>query len=148
MIRIQTEDFDVGALYEQLCVSPSVGGVVNFIGRVRDYNQGEDVTGLYLEHYPGMTEKALKEIVDEAKQRWTLAELIVVHRIGELSLTDQIVFVGASSVHREEAFKACEFVMDYLKNRAPFWKKECTTSGQRWVEAESKDFQATQRWIE
>ncbi|WP_087016159.1 molybdopterin synthase catalytic subunit MoaE [Thaumasiovibrio subtropicus] len=146
MICVQVEDFDVGKLYDKLCRSSDVGGVVTFVGRVRDFNQGHDVTGLYLEHYPGMTESALEEIAHQAKARWPLSELIIVHRVGELSLTEQIVFVGASSAHREAAFSACQFVMDFLKNRAPFWKKECTTTGQRWVEAEQKDADALKRW--
>ncbi|WP_413111516.1 molybdopterin synthase catalytic subunit MoaE [Thaumasiovibrio sp. DFM-14] len=147
MVIIQHEDFDVATLYHQLASSPSVGGVVSFVGKVRDFNQGRDVTGLLLEHYPGMTEKALNEIICEAKQRWPIEQAIVVHRVGQLALNDQIVFVGVSSPHRKAAFAASEFIIDYLKTRAPFWKKETTQQGEDvWVEAEEKDKHAEAKW--
>jgi len=113
---------------------------------VRDRNQGQDVHGLTLEHYPGMTEKALMDIVLQAKQRWSLGRVTVIHRIGRLNLADQIVFVGVTSQHREAAFQAAEFIMDYLKNDAPFWKKERTKQGERWVEFNDKDKAAAKRW--
>lgn len=147
MISVQTEDFDLGREYQALITNnPADGAVVTFVGLVRDYNQGNQVSGLTLEHYPGMTEKALTKIVEEAKQKWPLGRVKVIHRVGPLGLSDQIVFVGVSSKHREAAFEACQFIMDYLKNRAPFWKKERTTQGERWVEAEDKDKKADQRW--
>lgn len=144
---MQEQDFDVGLEYSNLIDSNATdGAVVCFAGLVRDFNQGNMVHGLTLEHYPGMTEKALLEIVTEAKSRWSLGKVRVIHRVGDLDLGDQIVFVGVTSRHREAAFEANQFIMDFLKNRAPFWKKERTNSGQRWVEAEDKDKKAQERW--
>lgn len=151
-IRIQTEDFDVGAEYQQLISNNrSDGAVVFFVGLVRDHNQGDAVRGLFLEHYPGMTERALQQIEDNARARWPLGRVHIVHRVGQLGINDQIVFVGCSSRHREAAFEACQFIMDYLKNRAPFWKKETlqqadATTPHRWVEAAEKDLKAAERW--
>ncbi|MBP8268190.1 MAG: molybdopterin synthase catalytic subunit MoaE, partial [Aeromonas sp.] len=123
------------------------GAIVSFVGKVRDFNQGEHVKGLALEHYPGMTEKALANIVAEARGRWPLQECTLIHRIGELLLGDQIVLVVVSSAHREAAFEACHFIMDFLKTRAPFWKKELIADGvQRWVEARASDDAALARW--
>jgi molybdopterin synthase catalytic subunit len=122
--------------------------VVTFVGLVRDINQGNSVKELTLEHYPGMTEKSLKTIVQQAKQRWSLGKVRVIHRIGRLKLNDQIVFVGVTSRHREAAFAASQFIMDYLKNQAPFWKKETTDDGEDWVDFNEKDQQAMQRWQE
>ena len=148
MISVQTADFNLNDEYLKLTLDNSKdGAVVTFVGLVRDYNQGNQVTGLTLEHYPGMTEKALVEIVDKAKARWQLGRVRIIHRVGELHLSDQIVFVGVSSQHRVEAFEACQFIMDYLKNDAPFWKKEATTEGSRWVEAENKDVEAQKKWL-
>ena len=122
-VSVQVEDFSLNDEYERLAEGTSAGAVVTFVGKVRDMNLGDNVTGLSLEHYPGMTEKALGEICDEAEQRWPLLKIRVIHRVGDLDIGDQIVFVGVSSAHRGAAFEACEFVMDYLKTKAPFWKK-------------------------
>ncbi len=146
MISIQQEDFSVAEEYQKLNTSDCDGAIVTFVGKVRDMNLGDKVTGLALEHYPGMTEKALAEIIDEAQTRWSLTHVRIVHRIGQLTLGDQIVFVGVSSAHRDAAFKACEFIMDYLKTRAPFWKKERLTDEARWIEARYTDEAAAQRW--
>jgi molybdopterin synthase catalytic subunit len=147
MISIQYEDFDVGAEYKALTQGDlSAGGVVTFVGRVRDLNLSRDVLGLHLEHYPGMTEKSLQDITDEAKNRWQILRCNIIHRIGDLQLGDNIVFVGVSSAHREDAFQAAEFIMDYLKTRAPFWKKELTRQGSVWIESQEKDTQSAKRW--
>jgi len=146
-VRIQTTDFDAGAELAALRANDArVGAVAAFIGTVRDLNEGSGVSTMTLEHYPGMTEKALQAILDEARQRWDLLAALVIHRVGELAPTDQIVLVAVTSAHRGEAFAACEFVIDYLKTRAPFWKKEVTPDGPRWVEAREADDQAAARW--
>ena len=146
-IRIQTEDFDAGAEIAKLRAgNPKVGAIASFVGVCRDVNDGESVATMTLEHYPGMTEKALAQIVDEAIARWRIIDVTVVHRVGELKPTDQIVLVVVSSGHRGDAFAACEFLMDYLKTRAPFWKKEQTPEGERWVEARTSDDDAARRW--
>jgi molybdopterin synthase catalytic subunit len=146
-IRIQTEDFDAGAEIAKLRAgNPAVGAVASFVGVCRDRNDGEAVATMTLEHYPGMTEKALEKIVEEALTRWKILDVTVVHRVGELEPTDQIVLVVVSGAHRGEAFAACEFLMDYLKTRAPFWKKEQTPAGARWVEARASDDDAAARW--
>ncbi|GAK86587.1 molybdenum cofactor biosynthesis protein MoaE [Vibrio ponticus] len=131
-VLVQVADFNVGDEYQALAQSNASGAVVTFVGKVRDMNLGDDVVGLSLEHYPGMTEKALAEICDEAEQRWPLEAIRVIHRVGDMTTGDQIVFVGVASAHRGAAFEACEFVMDYLKTKAPFWKKERTTEATRW----------------
>ena len=147
-ISVQTQDFDMAVEYKSLIDNNSTdGAVVTFVGLVRDFNQGNNVTGLTLEHYPGMTEKALNDIVTTAQGKWPLGKIRVIHRVGELALSDQIVFVGVTSKHREAAFSATQFIMDFLKNRAPFWKKEVTNIGERWVEAEQKDKAAEQKWL-
>lgn len=147
MIVIQPNDFDVGEEYKALVADDtSAGAVVTFVGRVRDLNVGRDVLGLHLEHYPGMTEKSLQTIVDEAQSRWKILRCKIIHRIGDLRLGDNIVFVGVSSAHREDAFHAAEFLMDYLKTRAPFWKKELTQAGSVWIESQEKDTNAVKRW--
>lgn len=147
MISIQQHDFDVGEEYTALIANDTAAGaVVTFVGRVRDLNLGRDVLGLHLEHYPGMTEKSLQEIVNEAHSRWKILRWKIIHRIGDLHLGDNIVFVGVSSAHREDAFHATEFLMDYLKTRAPFWKKEVTTAGSLWVGLQEKDVSAVKRW--
>jgi molybdopterin synthase catalytic subunit len=146
-VRVQTGDFDAGreiALLRQ--GNPQVGAVAAFVGVVRDMNDGAAVADMLLEHYPGMTEKAVAEIIDQAKSRWDIFEVLVVHRVGQLKPTDQIVLVVVSSSHRGDAFAACEFVMDYLKTQAPFWKKEQTPDGARWVEARASDEVAAERW--
>jgi molybdopterin synthase catalytic subunit len=146
-IRIQAEDFDAGAEIAKLRAgNPKVGAVASFVGVCRDANDGESVATMTLEHYPGMTEKALAKIVDEALARWRIIDVTVVHRVGKLKPTDQIVLVVVTSAHRGDAFAACEFLMDYLKTRAPFWKKEETPGGARWVEARSSDDDAAARW--
>jgi molybdopterin synthase catalytic subunit len=146
-IRIQTEDFDAGAEIARLRAgNPAVGAVASFVGVCRDRNDGEAVATMTLEHYPGMTEKALAQIVDDAMARWKLLDATVIHRVGELRPTDQIVLVVVTSAHRGDAFAACEFLMDYLKTRAPFWKKEETPAGARWVEARTSDDEAAARW--
>jgi len=148
MISVQFEDFSVAEEYAKLAEGTDAGAVVTFIGKVRDFNQGEAITGLSLEHYPGMTEKSLEEIVVQACERWPLLQTRVIHRVGDLDLGDQIVFVGVSSAHRGAAFQACEFIMDYLKTRAPFWKKEQTPDESRWVDARETDSSAADRWQE
>ena len=146
-VRIQTEDFDVGAEVNAMRLSnPNIGAVVSFVGQVRDLNDGDNVASMTLEHYPGMTEKSLESIVEQAKNRWAIEDALVVHRVGELKPLDQIVLVLVASAHRKDAFAACEFMMDYLKTEAPFWKKEQTPSGERWVEAKDSDDQAKSRW--
>ena len=146
-VRVQTEDFDVAQELTQLRgANPAVGAVAAFIGVVRDLNDSTEVRTLTLEHYPGMTEKALADIVAEATRRWDVCDALVVHRVGRLEPTDQIVLVAVASAHRGEAFAACEFIMDYLKTRAPFWKKENTAAGERWVEARASDDDAAARW--
>jgi molybdopterin synthase catalytic subunit len=146
-VRIQTEDFDLSAEIAALRAGRAgVGAVVSFVGTVRDINQGTGVSSLTLEHYPGMTDKSLQEIVAQAKSRWQLDEVLVIHRVGPLLPLEQIVLVAVSSAHRGEAFEACEFVMDWLKTRAPFWKKEATPQGERWVDARESDDAAAARW--
>ena len=146
-IRVQTEDFDAGLEIRKVCDGNArIGAVASFVGLVRDINDGSAVAGMTLEHYPEMTEKALGVIVDEAKGRWQILECTVIHRVGVLMPADQIVLVIVASGHRGHAFAACEFIMDYLKTRAPFWKKEQTTSGERWVEAREGDDTAASRW--
>jgi molybdopterin synthase catalytic subunit len=146
-VRIQTADFDVSAEIAALRRgNPGIGAVASFIGVVRDVNEGGAVAGMTLEHYPGMTEKAIEEIVDQARARWSVLDARVIHRVGALKPTDQIVLVIIASAHRGDAFAACEFIMDYLKTRAPFWKKEATGSGSRWVEARVSDNIAAERW--
>jgi molybdopterin synthase catalytic subunit len=146
-IRIQSEPFDPNLEIDLLrSGNPAIGGIVSFVGLMRDLNQGERVSAMNLEHYPGMTEKALHDIVDEANRRWDLLGCRVVHRVGELLPTDTIVLVAVASAHRGEAFRACEFIIDYLKTRAPFWKKEVTQKGARWVDARGADQIAEKRW--
>ncbi len=146
-VRIQIQDFDAGDEIAALRrANPKIGAVASFIGVCRDANDGDAVKKMTLEHYPGMTEKALENIVAEAKRRWDVIEALVVHRVGELKPADQIVLVVVTGAHRGEAFAACEFIMDYLKTRAPFWKKEETPRGARWVEARTSDDEAAQRW--
>jgi molybdopterin synthase catalytic subunit len=146
-VRVQHEDFDAGREIARIREgNPQVGAVTTFVGVVRDMNDGSAVAGMELEHYPGMTEKAITSIIDEAKSRWDILDVHVIHRIGRLKPTDQIVLVVVASGHRGDSFAACEFVMDYLKTRAPFWKKEETPDGARWVEARTSDDTAAERW--
>jgi molybdopterin synthase catalytic subunit len=153
-VSVQTEDFDVGAEYAELRrLAANVGAVTTFTGLVREFYQGGScgdsdnrVLSLYLEHYPGMTEKALQDIVNKARDRWQILSCKVIHRIGELYAGDQIVFVGVASAHRGDAFAAAEFIMDYLKTQAPFWKKQRTSAGEDWIESRDSDKDAASRW--
>ena len=146
-IRIQEKDFDISAEIAALRKGDArVGAVASFLGTVRDMNDGSQVKEMALEHYPGMTEKALEEIASQAKARWDIYDTLVIHRIGPLLPEDQIVLVVVTSAHRGEAFAACEFIMDYLKTAAPFWKKEETPDGARWVDARVTDDAAMARW--
>ncbi|MGI9046726.1 MAG: molybdopterin synthase catalytic subunit MoaE [Burkholderiales bacterium] len=146
-VRIQTEDFATGEEIARLRAgNPKIGAIAAFVGLVRDVNEGDAVRELTLEHYPEMTGKALSAILDEAKQRWEVIDATIVHRIGSLKPTDQIVLVIVASSHRGDAFAACEFLMDFLKTHAPFWKKEQTGQGARWVEARESDDSAAMRW--
>ncbi len=146
-VRIQTADFDVSAEIATLRRGkPGVGAVASFVGVVRDINDGGAVAEMTLEHYPGMTEKAIEEIIGQARGRWGVLDALVIHRVGTLRPADQIVLVVVTSSHRGDAFAACEFIMDYLKTQAPFWKKEQTAKGARWVEARETDDIAAERW--
>lgn len=145
-VAVQTARFDPGAEMAQLAGLPDVGAQVCFVGQVRDFGDSQAVTALELEHYPGMTEKSLLAILDQARARWPLAAARVVNRVGYLPLGEAIVLVLTASAHRGDAFAACEFIMDYLKRDAPFWKKEHTAAGSHWVEAKHSDQQAAQRW--
>ncbi|HQR22035.1 MAG TPA: molybdopterin synthase catalytic subunit MoaE [Burkholderiaceae bacterium] len=146
MIRVQREEFDVNAEIARLRSDARIGAIACFIGVVRDLNDGDAVAAMTLEHYPGMTEKALEGIAAQARERWDLYDVLVIHRVGELRPTDPIVLVVVTSAHRGDAFAACEFVMDYLKTEAPFWKKESTPAGERWVDARDSDDAARERW--
>ncbi len=147
-ISVQTEPFDITAIQDALrAESPTIGALVSFVGLMRDINEGDAVSTMTLEHYPGMTEKALAAIVAEANKRWNLIGIRVIHRVGELKPQDPIVMVAVTSRHRGEAFQACEFIIDYLKSRAPFWKKENTPEGDRWVDARHSDQTAEARWL-
>ena len=146
-VRVQTEDFDVGAELTALRAGDGrVGAVASFVGVVRDLSEGQTISAMTLEHYPGMTEKALEAIVADARARWDIFDALVIHRVGPLLPCDQIVLVAVSSAHRGEAFAACEFIMDYLKTQAPFWKKEDTPEGGHWVDARDSDDVALKRW--
>ena len=146
-VRIQTQDFDAGAEIAALRRdNPKVGAVASFIGVCRDANDGDAVIRMTLEHYPGMTQSAIRKIVDQAGERWKVMDCCVIHRYGALQPGDQIVLVAVASAHRGDAFAACEFIMDYLKTRAPFWKKEETLQGTRWVDARTSDDEAAERW--
>ncbi len=148
MINVTENDFNVAEEYQALINNNSQdGAVVFFVGLVRDFNQGHSIKGLHLEYYPAMTENALKVIVEKAKERWPIGRVRLIHRVGSLNINDQIVFVGVSSQHREASFEAAQFIMDFLKTEAPFWKKEVTADeGERWVEANQKDQLARKRW--
>ena len=147
-VHVQAEDFDLGQELTSMRLAGhgNVGAVVSFVGLVRDMNEGDAINTLTLEHYPEMTQKALEAIELEAKTRWDVISTLIIHRVGTLKPQDQIVLVAVSSAHRGEAFKACEFIMDYLKTSAPFWKKEATNQGERWVEAKVSDDAAKARW--
>ena len=146
-IKIQQQDFDLQTEYQTVLNSEAVSGaVVTFTGLVRDFNDGHQVTGLVLEHYPGMTEKALIKIAEQAQERWELEAISIIHRVGQLALGEQIVLVAIASKHRGDAFSGCEFIMDYLKTKAPFWKKETTEHGDIWVAAKESDEQKASAW--
>ncbi len=146
-VTIQTGDFDLGAEVAALRAGDGgVGAVASFIGTVRDRNDGAQVSRMELEHYPGMTERSIEAMIDQAFERFSILGARVVHRVGPLDIGDQIVLVVVSSAHRGQAFQACEFLMDYLKTQAPFWKKETTPDGARWVDARVADDQALERW--
>ena len=146
-VRVQEADFDTGRELEAMTRGrKGVGALASFTGLVRDRNDGAAVSGMTLEHYPGMTERALEDICAQAHARWDLDDTLVIHRIGPLQPGDRIVLVGVTSAHRGEAFSACEFIMDFLKTRAPFWKREETPGGARWVEARASDDSAAEKW--
>ena len=146
-VRVQSNDFDVGAELAALRgANPKVGAIASFVGLARDVNDGREVLDLTLEHYPGMTERALEDIVAQARQRWDIIDALIVHRIGVIAPLGQIVLVAVTSLHRHDAFEACRFLIDYLKTDAPFWKKESTPQGSRWVEARSSDERARAAW--
>lgn len=148
-VSVQEADFDVGSEIAELSAGRrDVGAVASFVGLVRDVNDDSGVHAMTLEHYPGMTERALADIVEQARARWSLLGVRVIHRYGRLEPADRIVFVGVASSHRGDAFAACEFIMDYLKTRAPFWKREETAEGARWVDARESDDSAAARWSE
>jgi len=146
-VQIQTEDFDLSREVAQLrAAQPAVGAVCSFIGTVRDRNEGDQVSSLELEHYPGMTEQSIQGMMAEAAERFDILGARVIHRVGLMQPLDQIVLVAVTSAHRGESFQACEFLMDYLKTQAPFWKKEATPGGHRWVDARVSDDKALARW--
>jgi molybdopterin synthase catalytic subunit len=146
-VRVQAADFDLGVEIARLRAhNPKVGAVVGFVGTVRDLNDGASVAEMELEHYPGMTEQSIAAIIGQARQRWPLFDALVIHRVGPLKPLDQIVLVATCAAHRGEAFAACEFIIDYLKTEAPFWKKEQTPDGARWVDARVTDQAALDKW--
>ena len=146
-VRVQEADFDLSTEISAFRARrPEIGAIAAFVGLVRDINVGSAVSSLTLEHYPAMTQKALQDIAAQAHQRWDIIDALVIHRVGRLQPMDQIVLVAVASAHRGEAFHACEFIMDYLKTRAPFWKQEQTPEGTRWVEAKTSDDSAAKRW--
>jgi len=146
-VRVQAGDFDLSAEVAQLrAANPKVGGIVTFVGTVRDLNEGAQVAEMELEHYPGMTEQSIQAIMEQARQRWPIYDALVIHRVGPLKPMEQIVLVAVTSAHRGEAFAACEFIIDYLKTEAPFWKKEQTPDGARWVDARISDTSALDKW--
>ena len=146
-VRVQEADFDVSAELASLRQGDArIGAIATFVGVVRDISDGSGVSEMTLEHYPGMTEKALEAIVTEARARWDIFDALVIHRVGSLLPTEQIVLVAVSGAHRGETFAACEFIMDFLKTRAPFWKREVTPEGARWVDARESDDTAASRW--
>lgn len=149
MIRVQQEDFDIGAELEALTDgNHSIGGLCSFVGLVRDIAGGEDISSMTLEHYPGMTEKQLGDIEEEARRRWPLDATLIIHRYGRLNPGDRIVLVATASAHRQAAFDSCNFLMDWLKTKAPFWKLEETPQGRQWVDAKASDDAAADRWVQ
>lgn len=146
-LEITEQDFDIGAEIEHLKRS-SVGAIASFVGIVRDYQSGPELTSLTLEHYPGMTEHEIERIMQDARQRWSLVAVTVIHRVGRLAPQENIVFVGTASAHRKAAFESAHFIMDYLKTQAPFWKQEETTAGSQWVDARVEDDDALAKWTQ
>lgn len=150
MISVQTADFDIAALYQQITARENnplgYGAIITFVGKVRDFNLEQEVSALSLEHYPGMTEKTLANISQQAMERWPIATPIIIHRVGELAPGDQIVYIGVASAHRKAAFEACEFIIDFLKTKAPFWKKESNADGEKWLNERESDHQAANKW--
>ena len=147
MVKVQSGDIDAGAELASLCDGDlAIGAVGIFIGLMRDFNLGDSVSELWLEHYPGMTEKSLEKIEAQACKRWSLKKTLIIHRIGHFNPGDKIVLVAACAEHREDSLQACAFIMDYLKTQSPFWKKEITEHGERWVGEREKDIQAALRW--
>jgi molybdopterin synthase catalytic subunit len=148
-IEIRAEPIVEGELYQLLSqLSPAAGALVTFSGKVRDFDNGSTIDSLFLEHYPGMTEQSLASIAEQAHARFSTQAIVIAHRIGEIGQRETIVYVGVSSAHRRAAFNACEFIMDYLKNDAPFWKKERGDHGEQWVQAKDSDITAKSRWQE
>lgn len=147
-IQVTEQQFDQNAEYQWLSQSNATGAIVIFVGKVRDFNLGDQVSKLYLEHYPAMTAKVLQQIAQQAQQKWDIQRISIIHRVGNLTTGDEIVLVGVSSAHRQAAYQANEFIMDYLKTKAPFWKKELTATGERWIEARDSDELAMQKWVE
>jgi molybdopterin synthase catalytic subunit len=145
-IQVQSLDFSLSDEYEKLSASTQVGAIVTFVGKVRDMNLGDDVTGLLLEHYPGMTERVLLQLAKQAEARWDLLDILLIHRIGDLDIGEQIVLVGVTSLHRGDAFEACHFLIDLLKTQALFWKKERTRNSERWLTAREQDHTAAKQW--
>ena len=146
VIRVAVDDFSLAQEYERLASDTRIGGVVSFVGRMRDFNCGDEVVGLSLEHYPGMTEKRLAEIAAEAEARWPLEGVLIIHRYGRLEPGDRIVLVAATSAHRQAALDACAFLIDWLKTKAPFWKLEEGAAGAAWVDARESDDHAAEKW--
>jgi molybdopterin synthase catalytic subunit len=146
-ISVQSQDFDFAHEYQKLRGSNnSDGALVTFVGLVRDMNLQQSVSGLFLEHYPAMTEKVLNNIVEKARAKWQLGSVTIIHRVGQLQVSDQIVLVGVTSQHRQSAYHANEFIMDFLKTQAPFWKKETTIDGDKWIEAKTSDLKKSEGW--
>ena len=146
-IRVGEASFSVTEAHQWLSENDADGAIVTFTGKVRNHNSGDSVATLTLEHYPSMTEKVLESIAAEARLRWDLQRIVIIHRVGSLAAGEQIVFVGVSSAHRNSAFAGAEYIMDILKTRAPFWKRETTPQGDRWLDAKESDQQAAKRWL-
>ena len=148
MIRVQTEDFDIGAEISRMTAGKTeIGGLASFVGLVRDYAGDEKISSMTLEHYPGVTEKQLSRLEDEARERWDLQDVLIIHRYGTLNPGDRIVLVATASAHREASLESCQFLIDWLKTKAPFWKLEDRESGAKWVESRAEDTVAADKWV-
>ena len=148
MIRVQTEDFDIGAEISRMTAgNTEIGGLASFVGLVRDYAGDEKISSMTLEHYPGMTEKQLAKLEAEARERWELQDVLIVHRYGTLNPGDRIVLVVTASAHREASLESCQFLIDWLKTKAPFWKLEDRESGAQWVESRDEDSVSADKWV-